>query len=56
VLWLPFEVNPLFQQWLEAHFPELAQHGMNRVREMRGGKYHDSDFSKRMYCEGGGLN
>ena len=52
VLRLPWEVNPLFQQWLEAHFPERAQRVMNRVREMRGGKDYDSDFSKRMQGEG----
>jgi len=52
VLRLPFEVNPLFQQWLETHFPERAQRVMNRVREMRGGKDYDSDFSKRMHGEG----
>jgi DNA repair photolyase len=52
VLRLPFEVNPLFQQWLEAHFPERAQRVMNRVREMRGGKDYDSDFGKRMTGEG----
>lgn len=52
VLRLPFEVNPLFQQWLEAHFPERAQRVMNRVRDMRGGKDYDSDFGKRMQGEG----
>ena len=52
VLRLPWEVNPLFQQWLEAHFPERAQRVMNRVREMRGGKDYDSDFATRMHGEG----
>jgi DNA repair photolyase len=52
VLRLPWEVNPLFQQWLEAHFPERAARVMNRVREMRGGKEYDSDFSQRMHGEG----
>ena len=52
VLRLPWEVNPLFQEWLEAHFPERAQRVMNRVRDMRGGKDYDSDFSKRMSGEG----
>jgi DNA repair photolyase len=52
VLRLPWEVNPLFQQWLEAHFPERAARVMNRVRDMRGGKDYDSDFSKRMHGEG----
>ncbi|WP_229218935.1 PA0069 family radical SAM protein [Rugamonas brunnea] len=52
VLRLPWEVNPLFQQWLQAHFPERAQRVMNRVREMRGGKDYDADFSTRMHGEG----
>jgi DNA repair photolyase len=52
VLRLPWEVNPLFQEWLQAHFPERAQRVMNRVRDMRGGKDYDSDFSKRMHGEG----
>lgn len=52
VLRLPWEVNPLFQEWLEAHFPERAQRVMNRVREMRGGKDYDSDFGRRMHGEG----
>lgn len=52
VLRLPWEVSPLFQEWLQAHFPERAQRVMNRVREMRGGKDYDSDFSKRMHGEG----
>lgn len=52
VLRLPWEVSPLFQQWLEAHFPERAQRVMNRVREMRGGKDYDSAFGTRMQGEG----
>ncbi|MBC7455005.1 MAG: hypothetical protein H7335_15145 [Massilia sp.] len=52
VLRLPSEVSPLFQEWLQAHFPERAQRVMNRVREMRGGKDYDSDFSSRMQGEG----
>jgi DNA repair photolyase len=52
VLRLPWEVNPLFQQWLEAHFPERAARVMNRVRDLRGGKDYDSDFSQRMHGEG----
>ena len=52
VLRLPWEVSPLFQQWLEAHFPERAQRVMNRVREMRGGKDYDSAFGTRMRGEG----
>ncbi|MET0264988.1 MAG: PA0069 family radical SAM protein [Duganella sp.] len=52
VLRLPWEVNPLFQQWLEAHFPERAQRVMNRVRDMRGGKDYQADFANRMHGEG----
>jgi DNA repair photolyase len=52
VLRLPWEVSPLFRQWLEAHFPERAQRVMNRVREMRGGKDYDASFGRRMHGEG----
>ncbi len=48
VLRLPWEVSPLFQQWLQAHFPERAQRVMNRIRDMRGGKDYDADFGTRM--------
>jgi DNA repair photolyase len=52
VLRLPWEVSPLFQQWLEAYFPDRARRVMNRVREMRGGKDYDSNFATRMHGQG----
>ena len=52
VLRLPWEVNPLFQRWLDQHFPERAARIMARVREMRGGKDYDSSFGARMRGEG----
>jgi DNA repair photolyase len=52
VLRLPWEVNPLFQQWLEQHFPDRAARVMARIREMRGGRDYDSRFGKRMSGEG----
>uniref|UniRef100_UPI00403F4ADC PA0069 family radical SAM protein n=1 Tax=Massilia sp. METH4 TaxID=3123041 RepID=UPI00403F4ADC len=52
VLRLPWEVNPLFKEWLEAHFPERAQRVMNRVREMHGGKDYDATFATRMAGQG----
>jgi DNA repair photolyase len=52
VLRLPWEVNPLFQQWLDQHFPDRAARVMARVREMRGGKDYDSRFNSRMKGEG----
>jgi len=52
VLRLPWEVNPLFQHWLEQHLPDRAARVMARVREMRGGKDNDSRFGSRMTGEG----
>ena len=52
VLRLPWEVNPLFQQWLDQHFPDRAARVMARVREMRGGKDYDARFGSRMRGEG----
>jgi DNA repair photolyase len=52
VLRLPWEVNPLFQQWLQAHFPERAARVMARVRDLRGGRDNDSRFGQRMHGEG----
>ncbi|MFM2052167.1 MAG: hypothetical protein RL456_204 [Pseudomonadota bacterium] len=52
VVRLPWEVHPLFQQWLDTHMPERAHRVMERIREMRGGRDYDSDFSTRMKGEG----
>lgn len=52
VLRLPWEVSPLFRQWLRAHFPDRAQRVMNRIKDMRGGKDYDATFGKRMHGEG----
>lgn len=49
---LPWEVNPLFQQWLEQHFPDRAARVMARIRDMRGGKDNDPNFGSRMKGEG----
>lgn len=48
VIRLPWEVAPLFKQWLEVHYPQRAQRVMHRIQEMRGGKDYDSDFATRM--------
>lgn len=52
VLRLPWELAPLFQQWLAAHFPERAERVMARVREMRGGKDYDASWGQRMHGSG----
>jgi DNA repair photolyase len=49
---LPWEVNPLFQDWLQRHFPDRAERVMARVRDMRGGKDNDARFGSRMRGEG----
>jgi DNA repair photolyase len=52
VVRLPWEVAPLFRQWLELHYPQRAQRVMHRIQEMRGGKDYDSDFATRMKGSG----
>ncbi len=52
VLRLPWEVNPLFQQWLQQHVPDKAERIMARVREMRGGRDNDARFGTRMTGQG----
>ncbi|NML14316.1 PA0069 family radical SAM protein [Azohydromonas caseinilytica] len=52
LLRLPWEVNPLFQQWLQQHFPQRAAHVMARMRELRGGRDNDARFGRRMRGQG----
>lgn len=52
VVRLPWEVKPLFEEWLTHHVPDKAARIMARVRELRGGKDYDADFSLRMKGEG----
>jgi DNA repair photolyase len=52
VLRLPWEVHPLFEQWLAQHFPDRAARVMARVREMRGGRPYDARFGSRMTGRG----
>ncbi|MEX3958152.1 PA0069 family radical SAM protein [Trinickia sp. EG282A] len=52
VLRLPWEVAPLFKDWLAAHFPQRAERVMARIHDMRGGKDYDSSFAHRMKGEG----
>jgi DNA repair photolyase len=53
VLRLPWELNEVFQQWLDLHYPQRAARVMARIREMRGSKDYDSNFATRM--KGSGL-
>ena len=52
VLRLPWELAPLFRQWLELHYSQRADRVMARVQDMRGGKDYDSSFASRMKGQG----
>jgi DNA repair photolyase len=52
ILRLPWEVNPLFQQWLTQHFPDRAKRVMARIHDMRGGRDNDARFGSRMTGHG----
>jgi DNA repair photolyase len=49
---LPFAVRDLFEQWLTQHYPDKRDKIINRVREIRGGKLNDPNFTSRMRGEG----
>jgi len=48
VVRLPWEVAPLFKEWLQVHYPQRAERVMARIHDMRGGKDYNSDFATRM--------
>jgi DNA repair photolyase len=48
MLRLPLEVAPLFRAWLDEHYPQRAAHIMSLVRQIRGGRDYDSQFTTRM--------
>ncbi len=48
LLRLPHEVAPLFEDWLQRHYPDRAAHVMNRIRDLRDGHHTSSDWGKRM--------
>lgn len=52
VLRLPWEVNPLFREWLESHFPARAARVMHRIQDMQGGADYDPKFGVRMRGQG----
>ncbi|NNF13683.1 MAG: PA0069 family radical SAM protein [Gemmatimonadetes bacterium] len=47
LLRLPHGVKDIFSDWLGRHFPDRRDKVLNRVREMRGGKLYDGDFTLR---------
>ena len=52
MLRLPHELRDLFTTWLHDHRPLQAEHVLNRVREIRGGKLNDPNFGTRMSGQG----
>lgn len=49
---LPHEVAPLFEAWLQTHYPDRAAKVMALIRSMRGGRDNDPDFFTRMRGSG----
>lgn len=49
---LPYAVKDLFQTWLAEHFPERKEKILNRIRDLRGGKLNDFNFTTRMRGQG----
>ncbi len=47
MLRLPLEVNGLFKDWLQQHYPLRADRVMARVRDVRDGNENDSKFGRR---------
>jgi len=45
---LPLELAPMFEEWLDAHYPGKAKHVMSLVRQSRGGKAYQSEWGTRM--------
>lgn len=52
VLRLPWELAPMFRDWLALHYPDRAARVMARMHDLRGGKDYDADFATRMRGQG----
>ena len=48
ILRLPWEVSPVFKEWLLRHYPDRYRHVVSLIRSMRGGKDYDAEWGKRM--------
>jgi DNA repair photolyase len=49
---LPWAVAPLFEHWLEEHFPERKDKVLGRIRHLRGERLNNSQWHTRMTGEG----
>ena len=52
LLRLPLELKQLFEEWLEAHFPDRKERVLNQLREARGGKLYEARWGERMRGRG----
>jgi DNA repair photolyase len=49
---LPWAVAPLFEHWLEEHFPDRKEKVLGRIRDLRGDRLNNSRWHTRMTGEG----
>src|SRR6266536_4879193 len=49
---LPWAVAPLFEHWLEEHFPARKEKVLGRIRHLRGDRLNNSQWHTRMTGEG----
>ena len=49
---LPWAVAPLFEHWLEEHFPDRKDKVLGRIRHLRGNRLNNSQWHIRMTGEG----
>ncbi len=52
IIRLPWAVVPLFEHWLEEHFPDRKEKVLGRIRDMRGSRLNNSQWHTRMTGEG----
>src|SRR5438094_5726545 len=48
---LPWAVAPLFEHWLEEHFPDRKEKVLGRIRHLRGNRLNNSQWHTRMTGE-----
>ena len=52
IIRLPWAVAPLFEHWLEEHFPDRKEKVLGRIRDMRGNRLNNHQWHTRMTGEG----
>jgi DNA repair photolyase len=52
MLRLPWAVAPLFEAWLQEHYPARKERVLSRVRDVRGGDLYRAEFGERMKGSG----